>query len=66
MLKGNKVVGEGNSYEFMLVSIKLFEKLLHSENFPEEWPVGITLVLFKCGDEAVLHNYTGTTLLIIL
>ena len=50
---------------FMLVFTKLFNKLLHSGKFPEEWSVGIIVVLFKGGDEADLNNYRGITLLSI-
>ena len=50
---------------FMLVFTKLFNKLLHSGKFPEEWSVGIIVVLFKGGDETDLNNYRGITLLSI-
>ena len=50
---------------FMIVFTKLFNKLLQSRTFPEEWSVGIIVVLFKGGDEADLKNYRGITLLSI-
>ena len=50
---------------FMLVFTKLFNKLLQSGTFPEEWSVGIIVVLFKGGDQADLNNYRGITLLSI-
>ena len=51
---------------FMLVFIKLFNKLLHSGKFPEERSVGIIAVLVKGGgDGADLNNYRGITLLSI-
>ena len=50
---------------FMLVFTKLFNKLLLSGKFPEEWSVGIIVVLFKGGDETDLNNYRGITLLSI-
>ena len=50
---------------FMLVFTKLFNKLLQSGKFPEEWSIGILVVLFKGGDEKDLNNYRGITLLSI-
>ena len=50
---------------FRLVFTKQFNKLLRSGKFPEEWSVGIIVVLFKGGDEADLNNYRGITLLSI-
>ena len=50
---------------FIIVFTKLFNKLLQSGTFPEEWSVGIIVVLFKGGDEADLKNYRGITLLSI-
>ena len=49
----------------MHVFTKLFNKLLKSGKFPEEWYVGIIVVLFKGGDETDLNNYRGITLLSI-
>ena len=50
---------------FMHVFTKLFNKLLKSGKFPEEWSVGIIVVLFKGGDETYLNNCRGITLLSI-
>ena len=50
---------------FMIVFTKLFNKILQSGTFPEEWCVGIIVVLFKGGDEADLKNYRGITLISI-
>ena len=50
---------------FMLAFTKHFNKLLHSGKFPEEWSVGIIVILFKGGDEADLNNYRCITLLSI-
>ena len=47
----------------MIVLTKLFNKLLQTETFPEDWSVGISVVLFKGGDKADLNNYRGITLL---
>ena len=50
---------------FMIVFTKQFNKLLQSGTFPEEWSIGIIVVLFKGGDETDLNNYRGITLLSI-
>ena len=49
----------------MHVFTKLFNSLLNSGQFPEEWSVGIIVVLFKGGDKSDLNNYRGITLLSI-
>ena len=49
----------------MLVFTKHFNKLLQSGKFPDEWSIGILVVLFKGGDEKDLNNYRGITLLSI-
>ena len=48
---------------FMIVCTKLLNKLLQSGKFPEEWSIGIIVILFKVGDKADLNNYRGITLL---
>ena len=50
---------------FMIVFTKLFNKLLQSGKFPEEWSTGIIVVLFKGGDETDLNSYRGIALLSI-
>ena len=50
---------------FMNVCTKPCNKLLQSGTFPEEWSIGILVVLFKGGDEADLTTYRGITLLSI-
>ena len=50
---------------FMIVFTELFNNFLQSGTFSEEWSVGITVVLFKRGDEADLNNYRGITLISI-
>ena len=51
--------------KFLHVFTKLFNSLLNSGQFPEEWSVGIIVVLFKGGDKSDLNNYRGITLLSI-
>ena len=36
---------------------------MDSEEFPEEWAVGIIVILFKGGKKEYLNNYRGITLL---
>ena len=51
---------------FMPAFTKLFNKVLQSGKFPEEWSIGILVVVhFKEGDEKDLNNYRGITLLSI-
>ena len=50
---------------FMIVFTTLFTKLLQSGTFPEEWSIGIIVILFIGGDEANLTNYRGIILLSI-
>ncbi len=50
---------------FLNVFTSLFNKILDSGEFPEEWAIGIIVLLFKSGDKSDLNNYRGITLLSI-
>ncbi len=50
---------------FLLVFTKLFNNILHSGKFSEEWSVGIIVIIFKGGDKSDLNNYKGIMLLSI-
>ena len=50
---------------FIHVFVKLFNKILQTGEFPEEWSIGIIVLLFKGGDQSILDNYRGITLLSI-
>ena len=43
-----------------------FDKLLNAGEFPEEWPVGIIVILFKGRESNNLNNHRGITLPSIL
>ena len=47
---------------FLNVFTKPCNTLLQSGTCPEEWSIGILVVLFKGGDEADLNKYRGITL----
>ena len=51
--------------KFYLVFVHLFNRILESGDFPEEWASGIIVLLFKGGDQSNLDNYRGITLLSI-
>ena len=44
----------------------ILNKILDSSNFPEEWALGVIVILFKDGDKSELNNYRGITLLNML
>ena len=50
---------------FYHVFVHLFNKILKNGDFPEEWAIGIIVLLFKGGDKSKLDNYRGITLLSI-
>ena len=51
--------------KFYTVFVHLFNRILESGDFPEEWAIGIIVLLFKGGDKSSLDNYRGITLLSI-
>ena len=46
--------------------LNIFNKILNVGEFPEEWAVGIIIILFKVEESNDLNNYRGITLLSIL
>ena len=74
-LKENKAVGiyqiipellKSLDDNFLVVIVKILNKIFELGEFPEEWAAGIIVVLFKGGDKKELNNYKGITLLSIL
>ena len=53
------------NYKFYLVFVLLFNRVFQSGDFPEEWAIGIIVLLFKGGNKSDLDNYRGITLLSI-
>ena len=50
---------------YFTLFVKLLNKILDSGDIPEEWSVGVIVLLFKGGDKKYLDNYRGITLLSI-
>ncbi len=51
--------------KFVEVFVALFNIILKSGEFPEEWAIGIVVLIFKGGDKSKLDNYRAITLLSI-
>ena len=43
--------------------VKIMNKIFDTGQFPEEWAVGIIVILFKGGEKSDINNYRGITLL---
>ncbi len=43
--------------KFCTVFVRLFDKILESEDFPEKWAIGLNLLLFKGGDKSCIDNH---------
>ena len=52
-------------YKLYIVFVRLFNRVFQSGDFPEEWAIGIIVLLFKGGIKSDLDNYRGITLLSI-
>ena len=50
---------------FFRTFVALFKKIFKNGEFPEEWAIGIIVVIFKGGEKENLDNYRGITLLSI-
>ena len=48
------------------IIVKILNKICDSGDFPEEWAVGIIVILFKGGERNDLNNYRGITLLSVI
>ena len=44
----------------------ILDKFFDSGNFPEEWVLGVMVILYKNGTKSDLNNYRGITLLSML
>ena len=47
----------------VIILVNIFNKIFDSGEFPEEWALGIIVILFKGGERDDLNNYRGITLL---
>ena len=50
----------------VITLVNIFNKIFDSGEFPEEWVLGIIVILFKGGERDDLNNYRGITLLSIV
>ena len=50
----------------LIILVNIFNKIFDSGEFPEEWAVGIIVILFKGGERDDLNNYRGITLLSVV
>ena len=50
----------------VIILVNIFNKIFDSGEFPEEWALGIIVILFKGGERDYLNNYRGITLLSVV
>ena len=50
----------------VIILVNIFNKIFDSGEFPEEWALGIIVILFKGGERNDLNNNRGITLLSIV
>ena len=50
----------------VIILVNIFNKIFDSGEFPEEWALGIIVILFKGGERDDLNNYRGITLLSVV
>ena len=48
------------------IIVKIMNKIFDTGEFPEEWAVGIIVILFKGGEKNDINNYRGITLLSVI
>ena len=74
-LKNNKAAGIDKIVSELLknldeptlsIVVRILNKIFDSGGFPEEWAVGIIVILFKGGEKNDLNNYRGITLLSVI
>ena len=51
---------------FLDLMTLILNKIFDSGKFPEEWALGVIVILFKEGTKSDLNNYRGITLLSML
>ena len=65
----DKIIPELLKYvddNFIDLMTLIFNKIFDSGKFPEEWALGVIVILFKEGTKSDLNNYRGITLLSML
>ena len=65
----DKIIGEllkNLDDDTVIILINIFNNIFDSGEFPEEWALGIIVILFKGGERDDLNNYRGITLLSIV
>ena len=52
--------------DIVIILVNIFNKIFDSGEFPEEWALGIIVILFKGSERDDLNNYRGITLLSVV